>query len=208
MPTTAIITRGHAVVPNSYIVQLAHGPAPRAASAVDLVSSLGGSVQQHFEHPDIFHGMVVTLRKPGDATALAEMAGVKNIRPNRVIRRSEEPVQVQPAAQLARRAGGGSNQTNVPFHGQTNYPHKMTGLDKLHKAGIKGKGITVGIIDSGVDYTHPALGGCFGPKCKTTKGYDFVGDAYVGDDRYSKSSPLATCASGGHGTHVSGKYFR
>ena len=27
------------------------------------------------------------------------------------------------------------------------------------------------VIDSGVDYTHPALGGCFGLGCKVAFGY-------------------------------------
>jgi subtilisin family serine protease len=56
----------------------------------------------------------------------------------------------------------------------------MTGVDKLHAEGTMGKGITIGIIDSGIDYTHPALGGKFGPGNKVIGGYDFVGDAYRG----------------------------
>ncbi|MBI2107963.1 protease inhibitor I9 family protein [Candidatus Woesearchaeota archaeon] len=43
-----------------------------------------------------------------------------------------------------------------------------TNVWKLVYAGmnITGKGETVCIIDTGVDYTHPALGGCFGAGCK------------------------------------------
>jgi hypothetical protein len=33
----------------------------------------------------------------------------------------------------------------------------------------------VGIIDTGIDYKHPDLGGCFGPGCRVAFGYDFVG---------------------------------
>ncbi|CAF5137064.1 unnamed protein product, partial [Rotaria sp. Silwood1] len=29
----------------------------------------------------------------------------------------------------------------------------------------------IAIIDSGIDYYHPALGGCFGPDCKVAFGY-------------------------------------
>lgn len=58
--------------------------------------------------------------------------------------------------------------------------HLMTGVDKLHAAGLLGQGIKIGIIDSGIDYTHPALGGKFGPGNKVIGGYDFVGDAYTG----------------------------
>jgi subtilase family serine protease len=58
--------------------------------------------------------------------------------------------------------------------------HVMTGVDKLHAEGYFGKGITIGIIDTGVDYTHPALGGKLGNGNKVIGGYDFVGDAYTG----------------------------
>lgn len=45
----------------------------------------------------------------------------------------------------------------------------MTNVSKLHALGIMGKGVQVAIIDSGVDYNHPALGGCFGSGCKVIK---------------------------------------
>jgi subtilisin family serine protease len=45
---------------------------------------------------------------------------------------------------------------------------------------IYGQGINIGIIDSGVDYTHPSLGGCFGTNCPIAGGFDFVGDGYNG----------------------------
>ena len=57
---------------------------------------------------------------------------------------------------------------------------------------------------TGIDYTHPALGGGFGPKFKVVGGYDFVGDNYdpstgtVTPD----ADPFDTC--NGHGTHVAG----
>ena len=35
-------------------------------------------------------------------------------------------------------------------------------------------------IDTGIDYTHPLLGGKFGPGNKVIGGYDFVGDNYNG----------------------------
>jgi subtilisin family serine protease len=69
-----------------------------------------------------------------------------------------------------------------------------------------GKGVRVVVIDTGVDYYHPALGGCFGEGCKISFGYDFVGDDY--DYTYipvEDPDPLATCTGGGHGTHVLGK---
>jgi subtilisin family serine protease len=54
-----------------------------------------------------------------------------------------------------------------------------------------------------VDYTHPALGGCFGPECRVAYGYDFVGDAYTGDNvPIPDDDPRDNC--NGHGTHVAG----
>ncbi len=51
-------------------------------------------------------------------------------------------------------------------------PLEMTGVDQLHKLGIKGKGVKVGIVDTGVDYLHPALGGGFGEGFKVAGGRD------------------------------------
>ncbi len=57
---------------------------------------------------------------------------------------------------------------------------------------ITGRGIKVGIIDTGIDYTHPALGGGYGKGFKVVGGYDFVNeDTDPMDDNY-------------HGTHVAG----
>ncbi len=56
--------------------------------------------------------------------------------------------------------------------------------------GLDGTGMTIGIIDTGVDYTHPDLGGCFGSGCKVVGGYDFVNN---------DSNPID---DHGHGTHV------
>ncbi|CAF3570870.1 unnamed protein product [Rotaria sp. Silwood1] len=106
--------------------------------------------------------------------------------------------------------------------------HKLTGVDQVHKE-LKnfGKGVRIAIIDSGIDYYHPALGGCFGPDCKVAFGYgktrlrifqgiqrkimielfvDLVGD------RFSRSyiipepdnDPLDNCSKSSHGTHVAG----
>lgn len=57
---------------------------------------------------------------------------------------------------------------------------------------LTGKGVTVCIIDTGVDYNHPNLGGGLGPSYKVIGGYDFVN---------SDSDPLD---DNGHGTHVAG----
>jgi subtilisin family serine protease len=54
----------------------------------------------------------------------------------------------------------------------------MTGADIAQtELGLSGRGVTVAVIDSGIDYDHPDLGGCFG-RAGSKKGFDFVGDAF------------------------------
>ncbi|KAI9598732.1 peptidase S8/S53 domain-containing protein, partial [Syncephalis fuscata] len=66
-----------------------------------------------------------------------------------------------------------------------------------------GRGVKIGIIDTGIDYLHSALGGCFGKGCKVTYGYDFVGDNYNGANMpHPDADPMDSC--NGHGTHVAG----
>lgn len=57
---------------------------------------------------------------------------------------------------------------------------------------VTGQGIRVAIIDTGVDYTHPDLGGCYGSACRVIGGYDFVDN---------DADPMDL---NGHGTHVAG----
>ena len=41
-------------------------------------------------------------------------------------------------------------------------------------------------IDTGIDYTHPSLGGTFGVSASLVQGgYDFVGDAFTGKKMFS-----------------------
>ena len=55
----------------------------------------------------------------------------------------------------------------------------MTGADIAQsELGYTGAGVKVAVMDTGIDYDHPDLGGCFGPGCRVAYGYDLVGDAY------------------------------
>jgi subtilisin family serine protease len=80
----------------------------------------------------------------------------------------------------------------------------MTQVDKLKAEGINGKDIRIGILDVGVDYRHPALGGCFGPDpaCVVSYGYDFIGDRYDGSNPIPDPDPFESC--NGHGTTIAG----
>jgi minor extracellular serine protease Vpr len=55
----------------------------------------------------------------------------------------------------------------------------LTGADIAQtELGLDGSGVTIAIMDSGLDYTLPEFGGCFGPGCKVRGGFDLVGDTY------------------------------
>ncbi|KAH8738208.1 peptidase S8/S53 domain-containing protein [Ilyonectria robusta] len=81
-------------------------------------------------------------------------------------------------------------------------PHVMTQVDKLREEGYTGKGVKVAVIDSGIDYKHPALGGCFGDGCLVSFGTDLVGDDYNGYNEVNPDDDPMDCQ--GHGTHVAG----
>lgn len=80
--------------------------------------------------------------------------------------------------------------------------HVMTGVDKLRAEGFLGDGIKIAIVDTGIDYNHPALGGCFGDGCKIAFGTDLVGDDYTGENTPVPTDDPMDCV--GHGTHVAG----
>ena len=84
----------------------------------------------------------------------------------------------------------------------------MTGADIAQsELGYTGTGIKVAVMDTGIDYDHPDLGGCFGPGCRVAYGYDLVGDDYNAAGSGAALVPVPDndpddC--GGHGTHVAG----
>ncbi|KAK8070473.1 peptidase S8/S53 domain-containing protein [Apiospora hydei] len=85
---------------------------------------------------------------------------------------------------------------NYSFHG-------MTGVEKLHKEGITGEGAIVAVIDTGIDYRHPALGGGIGDGYKVIgglnlprRGHRDESDPYIPDSFVEDTE--------GHGTHVAG----
>lgn len=69
----------------------------------------------------------------------------------------------------------------------------LTGAPEIwNKYNDQGEGIVIVIIDTGIDYTHQALGGGIGESYKVIGGFDFVNNDSVPMD------------DNGHGTHVAG----
>ena len=68
----------------------------------------------------------------------------------------------------------------------------LINADDVWALGYTGEGVTIAILDTGIDYTHPDLGGCFGSECRVVDGYDFFND---------DNDPMDDA---GHGTHCAG----
>ena len=114
-------------------------------------------------------------------------------------------------------------------------PLSVMDVDKVHKyfkakdqngnsISLKGRGIKVGIIDSGIDYTHKMFGGpgdpsvfksvdptkntAFFPTSRVVGGKDFVGDSFSVESKLYKDQVPAPDNNpidlSGHGTHVAG----
>ncbi|KAG5643378.1 hypothetical protein DXG03_000992 [Asterophora parasitica] len=199
-------------VPNKFIVEVdtvadIHGKRSLSPHE-DLYENLrkravGFKVNKEFNAQDLFVGAALTLNDEKDVAALLRTPGVKAIRPVTKFKRPN-PVFTQTVY--------GPKDPVVPVDTQST--HKITmadvlstvyfqGVDKVHALGITGKGIKIGIIDTGIDYTHPSLGSGFGKGKKVIGGYDFVGDNYDGTNTpVPDPDPLDQCA--GHGTHVAG----
>jgi subtilisin family serine protease len=62
--------------------------------------------------------------------------------------------------------------------------------------GYRGAGVVVAVLDTGVDYTHADLGGCFGPSCKVIGGYDFINDDADPMDDHGHGTHCAATAAG------------
>ncbi|TLD13928.1 uncharacterized protein PgNI_05079 [Pyricularia grisea] len=195
------------VVPGSYIAELEDSE-DTGAFITSLKSDLGqDNVSQRTElKSKLFNGVSFRLSddlvRENDNTTVSRIASlpqVKRLWPVQIIPRPQvnttwtaEGVPTQFNSRHRRR------QATVAYP-----PHVQTQVDKLHARGLTGKGVRISIIDSGVDYSHPALGGCFGPGCVVSYGYDLVGDDYNGDNEpVPDQDPLDQCS--GHGTHVTG----
>ncbi|MGO9469353.1 MAG: S8 family peptidase [Isosphaeraceae bacterium] len=81
----------------------------------------------------------------------------------------------------------GSIETGAP----TAYDPVIGAAQTRSTYNVDGSGMTVAVIDTGVDYNNPALGGGFGPGYKVIAGYDFADNS---------SNPMATSSQHGTGT--------
>ncbi|KAF4621066.1 hypothetical protein D9613_000162 [Agrocybe pediades] len=149
-------------------------------------------VRKEFEVDGVFVGASLTINDAKDVAAVENTPGIKAVRP---IRSFKIPVLKE------KHVLTGPNDPKLPP--TTLSTHIMTGVDKLHAEGNNGKGIKIGILDTGIDYNHPNLGGAaIGSNSLVIGGYDFVGDDYSGSSEPIPDPDPMDC--NGHGTHVAG----
>jgi subtilisin family serine protease len=190
------VTNTPATVPGAYIVEYEEDQDSNA-----LVNNLGGKASLRKDlRFKLFKGASIQFKdtKNADkmAAKVATMPKVKAVYPVRrypvphhVVHSTGDAVQ----AVLSKRQEG-----NDTFS-----THLMTQVNQFRDSGVTGKGIKIAVIDTGTDYLHPALGGCFGPGCLVSYGTDLVGDAFNGGNTPTPDpDPLDNC--NGHGTHVAG----
>ncbi|RDL35480.1 uncharacterized protein BP5553_07411 [Venustampulla echinocandica] len=166
-------------------------------------SALDYTVRYEFKNPCVFLG--ISIQVTGTRTdeeifsELQALAGADSV--SRVGKVGLPIIPGTPQPPLPFLSYADPPPLNVSTGGRLDSTLEMGGVDKLHRLGIKGNGMKIGIIDSGVDYRHPALGGGFGPGHKIAGGYAFTTD---NGTLANTTDPLTTCVGGGHGTHVTG----
>jgi subtilisin family serine protease len=186
----------------------ANSPSPRSArvtaqAAIARVERMASGVRRAvgsenviFESTNVYAGVAVRASKD-DLDSLADIPGVKAV--HRMVPKERD------------------NFVAIPL---VSAPAAWTG------AAGTGEGVTIGIIDSGIDYTHAAFGGpgtvaayqaaadakvagqdpVYPDPLKVAGGYDFAGYDYDPSDP-ARSTPTPDdnpldCKENGHGTHV------
>lgn len=161
------------------------------------------------EYHNAFNGVAMTL--PGlDIESLLKSGVVNRIWKDHVVKLDPKEVALS-ALQVEQQLQQPSDENRIP----------LDGIDVLHNQGIKGKGISVGVLDTGIDYNHPDLKDVYkGYKAQqhmdpktidmdSVKGWDFIdNDADPMETTYQDwvdiGKPDGATYFTSHGTHVSG----
>jgi subtilisin family serine protease len=76
------------------------------------------------------------------------------------------------------------------------------GADKVWAMGGRGQGVVVAVIDTGIDYTRPELGGCLGPNCRVIGGWNFARNNADPAEGSYHGTPVASIIGGNSAEYV------
>ena len=154
-----------------WFVELASPPASKGTSKVALkaerdafksgAAAEGVKLTEGYAYDSLWNGMSVSVA-PSQVATLRSVPGVKAV----------YPVETVSLPDLRSENGGTSD---IDLKNALGLTGANIAQDEL---GLDGSGETIAIIDSGLDYTLPEFGGCFGVGCKVRGGFDLVGDSY------------------------------
>jgi len=185
--------------PSSWFVELAAPPTAQGFSSQSVLSAQssfrslaktsGIQYREKYTYTTLFSGFSV-LASSSEISKISQLAGVKAVYP---VRSYAVPKDTTSAL--------------VPQDATSNV--QVGASVAQNELGLTGQGVKVGIIDSGLDFNHPAFKG------RVVAQYDFVGDDYNSDGSSPMFNPVTkpkssaqNCASdttkGYHGTHVAG----
>jgi minor extracellular serine protease Vpr len=217
--TSPAATGAYDETASAWFVELKSAPAAKGGNKDALRSehaafrsaakSAGVNVTERYEFSDAWNGFAVRVPQ-SQVAKLASVEGVKAIYP--VVNVALPPTTT------------GTSDPDI------NNATGMTGANIARsELGLTGRGVTIAVIDSGLDYTLPEFGSCsaIGGSCRVLGGFDLVGDLFDSNPANTTFNPTpvpdpdpAPCnpqladqraaqpgagASGaGHGTHVAG----
>ncbi len=175
--------------PTAWFVEFGSAPSAEGGRAEAMANeratfrrdaaAVGAAFEQRRDFQTLFNGLSVDAG-PADIAKIAQLPGVVAVWPVEQIAIPETQPSVAPELFTAL---------------------AMTGADVVQsELGYTGAGIKVAVMDTGIDYTHPDLGGAWGNR--VAYGWDFVGDAFTGENEPIPGSDPMDC--NGHGTHVAG----
>jgi minor extracellular serine protease Vpr len=218
-PAAARIGGAANETPTSWFVELASPPTVKGTSKATLkaehdafkknAAADGLTLTEHYSYDSLWNGLSVSVPQT-QVAALGSIPGVKAVYP------------VETVSLPAYRSEGGGG-ANIELKNALGLTGANVAQDEL---GLDGSGVTIAIVDSGVDYTLPELGGCFGSSCKVRGGLDLVGDSYNATTTSPAYQPVphpggpplpcnpddsdraevlgAGTSNAAHGTHVAG----
>jgi minor extracellular serine protease Vpr len=199
-----------------WFVELSSPPAVKGTSKATLkaerdafrtnAAAVGVKLTERYSYDSLWNGVSVSVA-PSQVATLRSVTGVEAVYP-------VETLSLPPSER--------ASNNNIDLKNAVG----LTGADIAQtELGLDGSGVTIAIMDSGLDYTLPEFGGCFGPGCKVRGGFDLVGDAYNATPGpafnpvpHPDANPLpcdpdvadraevlgAGASDAAHGTHVAG----